>query len=82
SRMTGSILHQAGLGDLVADTPAAYVDRAKTLAGDVERLRTLRSGLRERVAASPLCDAPAYARSLETTYRDMWREWCAGPPAD
>jgi protein O-GlcNAc transferase len=82
SRMTGSILHQTGLGDLVADTPAAYVDCAKTLAIDVERLRTLRSGLRDRVASSLLCDAPAYARSLETAFRDIWQKWSADLPAD
>jgi protein O-GlcNAc transferase len=39
-------------------------------------LRTLRANLRERMAASSLCNAPAYARSVETAYRDMWRRWC------
>ena len=76
SRLAGSILHHAGLGDLAVDTPEAYVACARDLAGDPARLKTLRSTLRERVATSPLCDAPTYARSVETAYRDMWQEWC------
>ena len=24
-----------------------------------------------------VCDAPAYARSVEDAYRDLWRKWCA-----
>ena len=77
SRATGSILHHAGLGDLTVDTPEAYVDCARDLAGNFEQLRTLRANLRERMTASPLCNAPAYALSVEAAYRDMWGRWCA-----
>ncbi len=76
SRAAGSILHQTGLEDLAVDTPEAYVACAGELAGDIERLKKLRTELRGRVAASPLCDAPAYAFSIETAFRDMWRNWC------
>lgn len=78
SRMTGSILHHVGLGDLAVDSPEAYIATAKELAGDLLRLKAIRTDLRERVAASPLCDSVAYVRSVETAYRDMWRSWCAG----
>ena len=77
SRATGSILHHVGLEDLAVDTPQAYVACARDLAGDLERLRTLRKTLRERMATSPICNAPAHTRSVETAYRDMWRKWCA-----
>ncbi|MBT7943866.1 MAG: hypothetical protein HN719_10965, partial [Alphaproteobacteria bacterium] len=76
SRMAASLLHQIGLDDLAADTPEAYVDCAKNLATDSERLKTLRAELRQRLGDSPLCDAPAYANSFEVAYRDMWRRWC------
>jgi len=79
NRAAGSILHHAGLGDLVVDTPEAYVACARELAGNLEQLRTWRATLRERVATSPLCNAPAYARSVETAFGDMWRKWCAQP---
>ncbi len=28
------------------------------------------------MAASRLCDAPGFARSMETVYRTMWHRWC------
>ena len=49
---------------------------ATYLASDLPRLATLRRGLRDRMAASPLCDGPAFARKLEAAYRSMWRDWC------
>ena len=79
SRIGGSILHHAGVGELVADTPEAYVTCARDLAGDLARRGTLRATLRERIVSSPLCDAPTYARTVETAYRDMWRKWCTHP---
>jgi len=76
-RAAGSMLVQAGLDDLAVETPQAYVACAKELAGDLPRLRSLRTSLRDRLAASPLCNAAAYARDVEAAYRDMWRGWCA-----
>ena len=78
SRAAGSIILHVGLDDLAVETPEAYVKCARDLAGDQARLKTLRGSLRDRVATSPLCDAPAYARSVEDAYRDLWRKWCAG----
>ena len=77
SRAAESILHQADLGDLVVDSPAAYVACARELAGDVTRLRTLRSSLRDRIASSPMCKPAAYARSIEAAYQKIWGKWCA-----
>jgi len=77
SRMSGSMLHPAGLGDLAVETPAAYVECARALAGDHGRLRDLRANLRGRISASALCDAVAYPRNVEAAYREMWQGWCA-----
>jgi predicted O-linked N-acetylglucosamine transferase (SPINDLY family) len=77
SRAAGSLLHQVGLGDLTVNTPKAYLDCARDLAGNLEQLRTLRANLRERMTASPLCNAPTYALSVEAAYWDMWGRWCA-----
>ncbi|GHU02514.1 hypothetical protein FACS1894154_12380 [Betaproteobacteria bacterium] len=71
-----AILDNVGLHELVADSADAYVDIAVKLARDRERLKTLRTDLRERMLASPLLDAPRMARSLETAFRGMWQRWC------
>lgn len=71
-RMGASISHHAGVGDLAAVSPADYVDAAASLAGNLDRLRDLRRGLRDQVADSPLCDGAAYARNVEDTFFAMW----------
>jgi predicted O-linked N-acetylglucosamine transferase (SPINDLY family) len=77
-RMVASVLTQVGLDDLIARTPEEYAARAAGLAGDLERLATLRAGLRERMRRSPLCDGAGFTRHLEAAYRAMWRRWAAG----
>jgi protein O-GlcNAc transferase len=75
-RVGASLLTQVGLTDLIADSPEAYVETAVALAGDPARLAELRHSLRPRMVASPLCDAPAFARKIEAAYRTMWQRWC------
>ncbi len=81
ARMGASLLGRLGLAELIAADEDAYLDIAAALAADPGRLAAWRAGLRPRLAASPLADAPALARRLEAAYRTMWRRWCAGEPA-
>ncbi len=74
SRQGASLLHCVGLDDWVAADESDFVSRALDLAADVEGLARLRAGLRERAAASPLFDAPRFARDLEAALTGMWRE--------
>lgn len=46
--------------------------RALVYATDINLLAQLRSTLRSRLLASPLCDAPLFARNLEDAFRGMW----------
>ena len=78
SRAGLSLLSSAGLAQLVAHKAGDYVDLAAALARDRERLQRLRAGLRQTLSASPLMDAAAFTRDLETQYRGAWRAWCAG----
>lgn len=71
-----SILHTVGLDDWIADGTEDYVARAARFAADIPALDALRSGLRDRFVASPLCDAPRFARNLEDAFRGMWKIWC------
>jgi predicted O-linked N-acetylglucosamine transferase (SPINDLY family) len=72
-----SQLMNLGLPDLVASNQEQYVQIAVELAHDLARLSQLRATLRDRMRASPLTDAPRFARNIEAAYREMWQRWCA-----
>jgi len=76
SRLGLSVLTTAGLPELVAHSEEDYVRIAAELAGDLPRLAELRRTLRPRMQASPLMDAPRFARNIEAAYRTMWQRWC------
>jgi protein O-GlcNAc transferase len=78
SRQGVSLLMNAGLADWVAADADDYVARAVAHAADLPRLAALRTALRQQVLASPLFDAPRFARHLETALRGMWAQWCEG----
>jgi predicted O-linked N-acetylglucosamine transferase (SPINDLY family) len=71
-----SLLINLGLPELIAETPEQFVSIAVELTNDLPRLRNLRKTLRDRLQASPLMDAPRFARNVEAAYREMWRRWC------
>jgi predicted O-linked N-acetylglucosamine transferase (SPINDLY family) len=77
-RMVASVLSYVGLGEMVAEKPEEFVGIAAGLAGDVDLLAALRSGLRERVRSSSLCDGAAFTRGLEEAYRQVWLRWAQG----
>ncbi|RQW84323.1 MAG: glycosyltransferase, partial [Geobacter sp.] len=69
-------LTAAGLPEFIVADQSAYLAKAVSLAHDLSHLENIRSGLRERMKSSPLCDAPRFTRNLEDAYRNMWRRWC------
>ena len=76
SRHSLSHLSNVGLTETVARDLADYVELASGLANDLPRLAKWRAELRERMAASPLCDGPGFAGNLMNQLRGIWREWC------
>jgi len=68
-------LSNLGLPELAGQTTEQFVQIAVNLANDLPRLQQLRSTLRQRMEASPLMDAPRFARNIEAAYRQMWRKW-------
>lgn len=71
-----SILNNVGLQEFVAETPEKYVAIAAELAGDVERLASLRQQLRGRLQASPLMNGRQFASDMEAAFRFMWKIYC------
>jgi protein O-GlcNAc transferase len=81
SRHSLSHLSNIGLPDLIAHSRDEYIAMAASLAGDLPRLAVLRAGLRDRMAASPLCNGRQFAANFMPLLRDLWRQWC-GQPAE
>jgi protein O-GlcNAc transferase len=76
SRVGASQLRALGLDDLLAGNENEYVENAVSLALDPDRLQSLRANLRERMKTSPLMNAVAFTRELETAYQKAWTQWC------
>ncbi|OYV67980.1 MAG: glycosyltransferase, partial [Acidiphilium sp. 21-60-14] len=76
ARHSVSHLCNVGLSDCVTNSTEAYVDRAVSIASDLQALAIRRAGLRQQVLESPLCDAPRFGRNLGNALRDVWREYC------
>ncbi len=72
ARVGASVLSSAGLEEWIAINEQEYIAKAVALAGDIPRLAALRAGLREKVLASPIFDAPRFARNLESALWGMW----------
>lgn len=68
-------LSTIGMTETIARDPDHYVDLATSLGGDLKALASLRAGLRDRVASSPLCDGEKFAGDFQDVLRDVWQEW-------
>ncbi len=55
-----------------------YMDRAVALAKDTAWLESERFKRRDRFLASPFGDTKLWVKSIEDTYRAVWRKWCQG----
>jgi len=78
SRMGASFMNTLGQPDWVADNEEEYVEVAKRLAGECGSIRDSRSQLRDKMAASPLCDIKTYVANFEALLSRMWVAYCKG----
>jgi predicted O-linked N-acetylglucosamine transferase (SPINDLY family) len=75
SRISASLVHNAGLSEFVAADLAGYVARALELANDPAtpaRLAELRRTMRDRLRQAPVCDVRTFARAMEQAYLGVW----------
>lgn len=75
-------LSTVGLTETVARDLDHYVDLAVGFAEDLPALAAIRAGLRDRMAASPVCDGRRFTADLLQILRDVWREWVASKEGD
>jgi protein O-GlcNAc transferase len=71
-RVAASLLHAAGLSELVADNLEQYETLALRLATDAALLGGFRQRLEDGVAASRLFDSDRFRRHIEAAYLAMW----------
>ncbi|MBI1191202.1 MAG: tetratricopeptide repeat protein [Tepidisphaera sp.] len=76
SRVGASLLRAAGLGELAATSPEAFVSIAAGIAGDAAKRERWRHDLPAMLRASSLCDESAHAARFAGAIRTLWREWC------
>jgi protein O-GlcNAc transferase len=76
SRVGMSLLSNIGLPELIARDAEEYHEIAVQAASDITKLKSLRNGLREKVAHSPLTNIKQFIINLENCYKDMWARYC------
>jgi len=74
-RVAASLLHAAGLPELVTETAQDYEDLAVRLATDPSALAAIKAKLTRKC---PLFDTDQFRRNIEAAYLRMWEMWLAG----
>lgn len=80
SRVGASVLHAAGLPELIADTLDDYGALAVALGLDAARLAATKQRLATLRPTCPLFDTDLFRRHLEAAYAGIWRRFAAGQP--
>jgi len=78
ARVASSVLHAAGLAELVMPDGDAYEQLALELARDPARLRAIRERLAANRDHCPLFDSESHTRDLEALYAKMVAAWVRG----
>ncbi|MTI86448.1 MAG: FkbM family methyltransferase [Balneolaceae bacterium] len=73
-RHAATHLANAGFENLVADNWDTYIQKAVELASDVESLAKMRTGMRDKVANSPLYNGERFGKNLASAFREMWKQ--------
>ncbi len=80
SRVATSLLHAAGLPELVMPDRSAYERRAVELAQNPAAMRAIRHKLDDERCTAPLFDTAAYVRALDTAYERIWLQYLKEEP--
>jgi predicted O-linked N-acetylglucosamine transferase (SPINDLY family) len=78
SRVCASVVHAAGIGELVSTSPDDYVARAVELGRDHAKYAAIRKRLVSERDTCLLFDMPLLVSHLEKLYMQMWADFEAG----
>ena len=78
SRVCGSLVTAAGLGDLVCDRPEQFIELAIALGRDRARIQALRDRLSDQRSSCALFDTRTLVSRLEDLYEEMWIDYAEG----
>ncbi len=78
SRVCASVVHAAGIGELVCASPDDYVARAVELGRDRAKCAAIRKKLVSERDTCLLFDTPLLVSHLEKLYMQMWTDFEAG----
>ncbi len=78
NRISNSMLHWMGMGDMVCETIDEYVERSIHLATHPEELQAIRERMLANREQTPLFQVGRFARHLEKLYEEMWARYCRG----
>ena len=79
SRQGVMLTYALGLNQFAIGSAAELIDAARWWMGHRQELADIRAGLRERLAASPVCDGGRYVRHLEAALHDEWAKTLTPP---
>ncbi|HSI21406.1 MAG TPA: tetratricopeptide repeat protein [Methylophilaceae bacterium] len=77
SRLAASLLHAAGLPELIAPSQEAYEAQALDLATNHKRLAGIKEKLLLARNSAPMFSPETTVRNLEQAYEKMWNRWRA-----
>lgn len=77
-RHSATHLFNTGFPEWITDSWDEYTEKVVSLASDIQQLAEIRKGLREKVAASPICDGERFGAHLSKAFREMWKQRVKG----
>jgi protein O-GlcNAc transferase len=74
SHIGEAIARAAGMPEWIAEDEEDYVEKACKFAVEIEQLAVLRSNLRTKLLASPICNSPLFAKNFGQSLWAMWQK--------
>jgi protein O-GlcNAc transferase len=75
-RVGSHINYTLGLPQLIAKDEKDYIEKAVSLANNIDELLSIKANLRNKINNSPFCDYKGFTEVIEAAYLQMWENFC------